>query len=232
MRESQTEGGDDVDEGESDWGRWWCRWGRVRLREGMISTRVMTSNSGLVNEHLMCVYNKPWTLLHDFPWLRFCRSERACCRWHELVGQWLAKSTGPWASDFSNLLAPWASGPNCLMSRPAGIKKYQNFSVSWKWLHVVQISFVLWHMWMMVIEKGTIATITCQFGAFPFGARQFGACQFGAFHFDAIPVRRVSLWGDASLVRFTLARFPFLCLCWSSTVGNLVSFLRRPVWRA
>ena len=63
-------------------------------------------------------YNKQWTLLHDFPWLRFCRSECACCRWRELVGQWLAKSTGPWASDFSNLLAPWASGPNCLMSRP------------------------------------------------------------------------------------------------------------------
>ena len=48
-----------------------------------------------------------------------CRSECACCRWRELVGQWLAKSTGPWASDFSNLLAPWASGPICLMSRPA-----------------------------------------------------------------------------------------------------------------
>ena len=52
----------------------------------------------------------------------------------------------------------------------------------------------------------------CQFGAFLFGARQFGACQFGAFHFDAIPVRRVSLWRDASLARFTLARFPCLCL--------------------
>ena len=69
---------------------------------------------------MKCVYyNKQWTLLHDFPWLRFCRSECACCRWRELVGQWLAKSTGPWASNFSNLLAPWASGPNCLMSRPA-----------------------------------------------------------------------------------------------------------------
>ena len=60
--------------------------------------------------------------------------------------------------------------------------------------------------------------ITCQFGAFPFGARQFDACQFGAFHFDAfhfdaVPVRRVSLWRDASLARFTLARFPFLFLC-------------------
>ena len=49
----------------------------------------------------------------------------------------------------------------------------------------------------------------CQFGAFLFGARQFGACQFGAFHFDAIPVRRVSLWRDASLARFTLARCQF-----------------------
>ena len=51
--------------------------------------------------------------------------------------------------------------------------------------------------------------ITCQFGAFLFGARQFDACQFGAFHFDAVPVRRVSVWRDASLARFTLARFPF-----------------------
>ena len=51
-----------------------------------------------------------------------------------------------------------------------------------------------------------------QFGAFLFGARQFDACQFGAFHFDAVPVRRVSVWRDASLARFTLARFPFLCL--------------------
>ena len=54
--------------------------------------------------------------------------------------------------------------------------------------------------------------ITCQFGAFLFGAHQFDACQFGALHFDAVPVRRVSVWRDASLARFTLARFPFLCL--------------------
>ena len=54
--------------------------------------------------------------------------------------------------------------------------------------------------------------ITCQFGAFLFGARQFDACQFGALHFDAVPVRRVSVWRDASLARSTLARFPFLCL--------------------
>ena len=57
-----------------------------------------------------------------------------------------------------------------------------------------------------------VKTITCQFGAFLFGARQFDACQFGAFHFDAVPVRRVSVWRDASLARFTLPRFPFLCL--------------------
>ena len=55
-----------------------------------------------------------------------------------------------------------------------------------------------------------------QFGAFHFGARQFDACQFGAFHFDAVPVRRVSVWRDASLTRFTLARFPLLCLFESS----------------
>ena len=55
-----------------------------------------------------------------------------------------------------------------------------------------------------------------QFGAFHFGARQFDACQFGAFHFDAVPVRRVSVWRDASLAHFTLARFPFLCLFGSS----------------
>ena len=30
--------------------------------------------------------------------------------------------------------------------------------------------------------------------------------------FDAVPVRRVSVWRDASLARFTLPRFPFLCL--------------------
>ena len=52
-------------------------------------------------------------------------------------------------------------------------------------------------------------TVSFQFGAFHFGARQFDACQFGAFHFDAVPVRRVSVWRDASLARFTLARFPF-----------------------
>ena len=42
-----------------------------------------------------------------------------------------------------------------------------------------------------------------QFGAFHFGARQFDACQLGAFHFDAVPVRRVSVWRDANLARFT-----------------------------
>ena len=52
-----------------------------------------------------------------------------------------------------------------------------------------------------------------QFGTFHFGARQFDAYQFGACHFDAIPVQRVSLWRYACLARFTLARFPFLCLC-------------------
>ena len=54
--------------------------------------------------------------------------------------------------------------------------------------------------------------VSSQFGAFHFGARQFDAFQFGAFHFDAVPVRPVSLWRDASLARFTLARFQFLCL--------------------
>ena len=54
--------------------------------------------------------------------------------------------------------------------------------------------------------------VSSQFGAFHFGARQFDACQFGSFHFDAVPVRRVSLWRDASLARFPLARFPFWCL--------------------
>ncbi len=44
-------------------------------------------------------------------------------------------------------------------------------------------------------------SITCQFGA------SFDACEFGAFHFDAVPVRH-----DASLARFTLPRFSFLCL--------------------
>ena len=55
--------------------------------------------------------------------------------------------------------------------------------------------------------------VSCQFGTFP----------FGAFHNDAMPVWRVSLWHDASLARVTLARFPFVCLCWSSKVWNLVS---------
>ena len=55
--------------------------------------------------------------------------------------------------------------------------------------------------------------VSSQFGAFHFGARQFDACQFGALHFDAVPVRRVSVWRDASLACFTLARFPFWCLC-------------------
>ena len=53
--------------------------------------------------------------------------------------------------------------------------------------------------------------ITCQFGAFFFGARQFDACQFGTLHFDAVPV-----WRDASLARFTLARFPFVCMVCST----------------
>ena len=67
--------------------------------------------------------------------------------------------------------------------------------------------------------------MSSQFGAFPFGARQFDACQFGAFHFDAVPVRRVSLWRNASLARFTVARFPFLCLTAQKC------FLPTPVWR-
>ena len=56
-----------------------------------------------------------------------------------------------------------------------------------------------------------IVMITCQFGAFFFGARQFDA-----LHFDAVPVRRVSVWRDASLARFTLARFPFVCMVCST----------------
>ena len=52
-------------------------------------------------------------------------------------------------------------------------------------------------------------TITCQFGAFLFGARQFDACQFGALHFDAVPVRRVSVWRDASLARCQFGAFHF-----------------------
>ena len=55
--------------------------------------------------------------------------------------------------------------------------------------------------------------VSSQFGAFLFGARQFDVCQFGALHFDAVPLRGVSVWRDASLARFTLARFPILCLC-------------------
>ena len=55
--------------------------------------------------------------------------------------------------------------------------------------------------------------VSSQFGAFHFGARQFDACEFGALHFDAVPVRRVSVWCDSSLARFTLACFPRLCLC-------------------
>ena len=62
------------------------------------------------------------------------------------------------------------------------------------------------------LSETACGLITCQFGAFLFGARQFDACQFGAFHFDAVPVRRVSVWRDASLARFTLPCFPFLCL--------------------
>ena len=60
--------------------------------------------------------------------------------------------------------------------------------------------------------NGAVSMVSFQFGAFHFGARQFDACQFGVFHFDAVPVRRVSVWRDASLARFTSARFPFLCL--------------------
>ena len=48
-----------------------------------------------------------------------------------------------------------------------------------------------------------ILQVSFQFGAFHFGARQFDACQLGAFHFDAVPVRRVSVWRDANLARFT-----------------------------
>ena len=66
--------------------------------------------------------------------------------------------------------------------------------------------------------------MSSQFGAFPFGARQFDACQFDTFHFDAVPVRHVSLWRDASLARFTLAHFPFLCLTAQKC------FLPTPVW--
>ena len=40
-----------------------------------------------------------------------------------------------------------------------------------------------------------------------------------------MPVRRVSLWRDASSARFTLTRFPFLCQ------PTLIQFLRRPVSR-
>ena len=54
------------------------------------------------------MFNKPWTLLHDYPWLRFCHSECACCRWCELVDQKLLKPTGPRASNFSNILATWS----------------------------------------------------------------------------------------------------------------------------
>ena len=60
---------------------------------------------------------------------------------------------------------------------------------------------------MLPANVSPVPMVSSQFGAFHFGARQFGA-----FHFDAVPVRRVSLWRDASLARFTLARFPFLCL--------------------
>ena len=52
--------------------------------------------------------------------------------------------------------------------------------------------------------------LTCQFGAFLYGAWQLGACQFGASQYDAIPVRRVSIWRDASLTRVTPTRFSFL----------------------
>ena len=63
--------------------------------------------------------------------------------------------------------------------------------------------------------------VSSQFGAFHFGARQVDACQFGVFHFDAVPVRHVSVWRDASLAHFTSARFPFLCLCSSQRVIGL-----------
>ena len=45
-------------------------------------------------------------------------------------------------------------------------------------------------------------TITCQFGAFLYGEWQLVTSQY-----DAIPVRGVSVWRDASLARVTLTRF-------------------------
>ena len=69
------------------------------------------------------------------------------------------------------------------------------------------------HYWKHVKCDDDDVWVSSQFGAFHFGARQFDACQFGALHFDAVPVRRVSVWRDASLACFTLPRFPFWCLC-------------------
>ena len=60
-----------------------------------------------------------------------------------------------------------------------------------------------------------VQSVSSQFGAF-----LYGACQFGASQYDAIPVRRVSLWRDASLARVTLTRFSFMRLY---SVCNFVS---------
>ena len=63
-----------------------------------------------------------------------------------------------------------------------------------------------------------VVRVSSQFGAFLYGVCHFGACQFGTSQYDAIPVRRVSLWRDASLARVTLTRFSFLllsCMCHS-----------------
>ena len=71
--------------------------------------------------------------------------------------------------------------------------------------------------------------ITCQFGAFLFGARQFDACQFGVLHFDAVPVRRVSVWRDASLARCQFGAFHFgaFPIC----VPNCTEVFSMWVWR-
>ena len=81
----------------------------------------------------------------------------------------------------------------------------------------------------------------CQFGAFHFGARNFDACQFGAFQFDVVPVRRVSLWRDASLARFTLTWSQFGAFHFDACQFGAfqfdvvpvrrVSLWRVPVWR-
>ena len=89
----------------------------------------------------------------------------------------------------------------------------------------VQINIAMLSCQFGAFHFGAPKFDACQFGAFHFGAPKFDACQFGAFQFDAVPVRRVSLWRDASLARFTLAPFPFLCL------PTLIQFLRSPVSR-